>query len=74
MRRLERRNDSFQATELAETAQRIFVGDGNVHRATGVLEMRVLGPHTGIVETGRDRVRWMNLSALVLKQVAQTSV
>ena len=63
--------DPFGARQPLEAGQRLVVGDRQVLRAAGVLEVRVLGADAGVVEAGRDRVRLGDLA--LRRRTARTS-
>ena len=69
MARLERRDDALDPAAVVKRRERFVVGDRQILRAAAILEPRVLGSHTGIVETRRHRVRFENLAVCVLQQV-----
>ena len=66
--------NALRTTHHLETAQRLGVSHCDVRRSPAVLEKRVLGTDPGIVESSRDRVRWMHLTLRVLEQIAQGPV
>src|SRR5690349_19352215 len=74
MGRFERGDDPFGAAEQLETVHGLLVGDGDVAGAAEVLEVRMLGADTGIVEAGGDAVRLLDLAVGILKEVAARAV
>src|SRR6476661_3606979 len=67
VRRLKRGDDPLEPGELTEGAQGLGVGGGDVGRAPGIAEMRVLWPDTWVIETRRDGVRLEDLALIVLE-------
>src|SRR5205085_2518485 len=69
MRRFERRDDPLDATAFVECRERLVVGDGDVLRATRVLQPGVLRTNAWIIETRRDGMRLRDLAIRVLQEV-----
>ena len=67
MRRLERRQDAFEPRERLEPLERFRVGGVGVFGAAEIAQPRVLGSDRGVVETGGDRVRQLDVARLVLQ-------
>src|SRR5204862_5581822 len=61
MCRFDRRKDSLGAATLGERLERFVVGRGLVPHAPGPQQQRMFWSHTGIVETGRDRLGFLDL-------------
>lgn len=74
MGRLQRRNDPLHLSAHPEPSERLLVRRGDVLCATRVLQPRVLGTHTGVVEPGGDRVGAGDLSFGSLQDVGADSV
>src|SRR5438093_801544 len=74
VRRLERGDDALGPREKAEALERLGVGARDVADATGLVQIRVLGTHTRIVEAGRDGMRLVDLSVGVLEDEAARAV
>src|SRR5215211_2818071 len=51
MRRLERGDDSFEATEKLKSLERLAIRDGNIPCASDLLEIRMLRSDARIVQT-----------------------
>ena len=56
--------------QLRQRVQRLGVGDRQVARPPGVLQVRVLGADARVVEAGGDRVRLGDLALVVAQHVA----
>ena len=67
MGRLERGKDAFGNRKRLEAGQRLLVGGGHIGRAAGLLKVRVLRTHAGIVEAGGDAVGFADLPLVVLQ-------
>ena len=67
---LQRRDDSLQLGQPQEGIQSLRVGGVGVFHAVLVLEPGVLRSNRGIVEARADAVGELDLSELVLKDVA----
>ena len=65
--RLQRRDDPFQAAELAEALEGALVVDRDVLGPAGRLEEAVLGADARVVQAGRDAVRPEDLAVAVLE-------
>src|ERR1700730_16890616 len=74
MRRFKRRHDAFESGTQFERGHGVLVADGDVLDALDIAQERVLGPDARVVETGGDRMRRMNLTVSVLKQVRIAAV
>src|SRR5262245_30784982 len=66
VRRLERRQDTFQARECFEAVERFGVRDMGVLRTTEIAEPRMLRPDGGVIEAGRNGMRQLDIARLVL--------
>ena len=66
VRALQRRDDALEAGQGGKCLQRLAVGDGGVVSAATVTQPGVLGAAAGVVKTSRDRVRFEDLTVLVL--------
>jgi hypothetical protein len=64
----------FGAAEELERLERLGVGGRSVLDPAGLLEPRMLGADTRVVEPGTDRVRLGDLAVLVLQQVGLVAV
>ena len=64
---LERWDDALKARAELESLERLLVGDGDVARATLLLEPGMLGANPRIVEAGRDRMAFQDLSVRILQ-------
>lgn len=71
---LERRDDTLHLGTHPESSQRLLVRRGDVLGATSVLQPRVLGADSRVVETGGDRVRASDLSFRRLEDVGAYTV
>ena len=69
MRGLERRQNAFLATEPLECRQRVVVVDPRVFGASAVVQPCVLGTDRGVVESGGDGVRQLDVAVVVLEHV-----
>ena len=74
MRGLQRRDDAFRFAEEREAFQGFAIGDRDVLRASAVFVEGVLGADAGIIEAGRDRVRFYDLAVVVLEEVRHRTV
>ena len=66
MGRFDGGQNAFSRATLRQHRQRVVVIHRFVLHAVDAREQRVLGTDTGIVETGRHRMRFLNLAVLVL--------
>ena len=62
MRGLERRNNSFGFGERAKCGQCFVVGRVGVLDATGVAQITVLWPNGGVIQSGGNGMRELDLS------------
>src|SRR5579883_979774 len=62
VRGFERREDAFELRAQLEGGERLLVRHRHVGYALHVVQPRVLGPDTGIIEAGRDRMRLGDLA------------
>ena len=67
MTRLERGDDSFEPTEVVKSLQRFIIRYRDVFRASVILQPGVFGPHTGIIEARRNRMRFDDLAVVICK-------
>src|SRR3546814_11817270 len=74
VRRLQRRDDALDARAQLEGVERLPVGGRNVLGAADVVQPGMLGPDSGIVEAGGDRVGVDNLAVVVLPQVGAVAL
>src|SRR5450755_2118891 len=74
VRRFERGNDALDAAAFAKSDQRLIVGDRDILRAPVVLEPCMLGAHARLVEPRRHRMRFDDLTVLVLQQIGSIAV
>jgi hypothetical protein len=74
MRRLEGRDDALTSGYQAQGVERLPIGGIEDLEASRDVERRELWPDAGIVEAGRDRVRFDDLAVLVLGRYERESV
>ena len=65
MRRLQRRDDAFELAAKLERRHRLFVGRREKCHAAHVVEPGMLGTDAGIIETGGNRMRFLDLAVAV---------
>jgi len=64
------RDDAFQPREFHEGGERLVVGGVGVFGAAGVAQPRVFRPDGGVIESGADAVRGLDLAEFILQNVA----
>ena len=69
VRRLERRQNALEPGEVLEGIERGAIVDPGVLGAPEIAQPRVLGPDGCVIESGRDRVRPLDVAVLVLQHV-----
>src|SRR5262245_35875554 len=74
VRGLERGDDALETGQFAEGAESFRVGDRDVCGATGIPQVRVLRSDPGIVQAGRDRVRFEDLALIVFEHCGEGAV
>src|SRR5579883_1396172 len=74
VRGLERGQDPLGARDELHRGERLLVRRGQVRRAPALLQPRMLRPYTRVIEAGADRVRLLDLAALVAEDVALRAV
>src|SRR3954453_17709938 len=74
VRRLERGDDAFTFAEFVERLQREIVAAVVVLDASDLLEVRVFGADRWVIETGRNRMCFGDLTELVLQHHRSRSV
>src|SRR5690606_32546889 len=67
MTRFERGNDPLCAAERLESFQRLFVSDRDITSAADIMQPGVLWAYAGIIQPGRNRMRFDHLTVLVLQ-------
>ena len=74
VRRFQRRNDAFELGEKLERVERLVVGGREKGDAADIVEPGVFGADAGIIETGRDRMRFVDLAVLVHQEIGAIAV
>ena len=67
-------NDAFELGEQDEGLERFAIRGRKIFHPTHVLQPGMLRPDTGIVQPGRNGVRFENLAVAVLQQVGAGAV
>src|ERR1051325_10869168 len=67
VRRFESRQDPFELGESLKRVERFRVGDVRVFGAAERAQPRVLGPHRGVIESRRNRMRQLDVAVVVLQ-------
>mmetsp|Transcript_59253 Transcript_59253/g.139760 ORF Transcript_59253/g.139760 Transcript_59253/m.139760 type:complete len:374 (+) Transcript_59253:221-1342(+) len=71
---LQRGDDALGAAQVVEGGQRLGVGDADVLGPADVLQVGMLGADAGVVQAGRDRVRFGDLAVGVLQQIGAVAM
>src|SRR6476660_4154232 len=74
MRGLERRDDAFELAAKLERSHRLGVGRREEFHAGRVVEPGMLWSDAGIVESGGNRMRLLDLAVLVHQQIGAVAV
>ena len=69
MTRFQRGNDAFKAAQRVKRGDGFVVVDRDILRAADVLQQTMFRPDTGIIQSGRNRMRLDDLAVLVLHQI-----
>src|SRR5215471_3034501 len=69
VRGFERGDDALELRQQHEGVERVPVRGGEVLHAALVLQPGMFRTHAGIVETGRDRMRFEHLAVAILQQI-----
>src|SRR5665213_3306880 len=67
VRAFERGNNSFESRQFHERFERFFIRRVGVFHAAGVAQERVFRPDGGVIESGADAVRGLDLAKFVLQ-------
>ena len=67
--RFDGRDDALRPRQIFKGAHRLLVGDGHILRPPDVVQVSVLRPNAGIVQSGGDGVYRSDLAVLVLTEV-----
>src|ERR1019366_2307324 len=74
MRRLERRNYSFQFGAKLKGVERLGIARGEISNPPGFLQPGVFGADAWIVEPGRDRMSFLDLPVGVHQQIGAVAM
>ena len=69
MSRFHSRYDAFRPGQIFKSAHRLFICNGNVFRPAGVVQVSVLRPDTGIIESCGNGINRCDLSVFILTEV-----
>src|SRR5229473_326469 len=71
---LERRDDPLQPAAELEGRERLLVGRRNIGRAAGLLQPGMLRSDAGIVESGGNRMPFVDLAVVVHQEVGAVAM
>ncbi|MHC2523324.1 hypothetical protein ACVIEM_000409 [Rhizobium leguminosarum] len=74
MRGFERRDDAFEAGEGLESLERFVVHDRHIVDTAGIVQPGMFGTDAGIIETGRNRMAFLDLTVTILQQIGAVAV
>ena len=74
MRGFQGRNDAFQPAGELERIQGFLIRHRDIIHAARLLEPGMFRPDAGIIEAGRDRMRFQNLAVRILQQIGLGAV
>ncbi|EGE58214.1 hypothetical protein RHECNPAF_334005 [Rhizobium etli CNPAF512] len=74
MRGLERRDDAFEAGQGLEGLKRFVVHDRHIIDPADIAEPRMFRTDARIIETGRNRMAFLDLAITILKQIGAVAV